>query len=141
MNTNKLLVAALLCLIFSGCSSLWGFYIQNGSEEHILVTIIYKVPANEFMEKASQMNYVPRICTPKQYRKDNQKVSLKIMHRSDSTITVSIPSQSTAKIESDNNHTFMNDIRQISYGKNHVSTKDVIATSKKRRFNYIYRID
>lgn len=87
------------------------------------------------------MDYVPRICNPKPYRKDDRKTSLKITHRSDSTVTFFIPSQSTARIERAGNREFMKHIRQISYNGNHFSAKGFLAASKKRKFSYIHRIE
>ncbi len=141
MNATRQLVAIVICLMFSGCSFLSELFIQNQSQESASVTITYQVPAAEFMEKANQMDYVPRICNPKQYRKDDRKTSLKITHRSDSTLRFSIPPQSTARIESAANMAYVDHIRQISYAGKQIPIKNFIDAAKKHRFDYAYHID
>ncbi|MEC3881508.1 hypothetical protein [Parapedobacter sp. 10938] len=137
----KLLIATMICLMFSGCSFLSELFIQNRSNESLSITITYKVPAAEFAAKASQMDYVPRICNPKQYRKDDRRTSIKITHRSDSSVSFFIPPQSTARIESASNRDFMKHIRQISYDESHFSAESFLAASKKRQFSYTHRVN
>src|SRR3546814_11106134 len=110
MTAFRQLVAIAICLMLSGCSFLCELFIQNRTKKSILVTITYKVPAAEFMEKTSRMDYVPRICNPTQYRNDDRKASIKITHRSDSTLSFFIPAKSTARIERSGNHDFINTI-------------------------------
>ncbi|WP_262247408.1 hypothetical protein [Parapedobacter soli] len=141
MNAIKLVIAVILYLTFSGCSFLSELFIQNRSNESLSVTVTYKIPAAEFAARASQMDYVRRICNPRQYRKDDRRTSLRITHRSDSTVSFFLPPQSTARIESADNRNFMSHIRQISYNGNHFSAKRFIAASLKRRFDYIHRVN
>ncbi|HWK58919.1 MAG TPA: hypothetical protein VNQ80_16355 [Parapedobacter sp.] len=142
MVVIKPLIVVVICLMLSGCSFLSQLFIQNRSKtKSIFVTVTYQIPAAEFAVKADHMEYVQRICNPKQYRDEEPKKSLKITHRSDSTMSFFIPPSSTAKIESTANMAYVSHIRHISYAGKHIPIRDFIDAAKKHRFDYVYRID
>lgn len=135
----KLLTLALLCLLFSGCSFLSELFIQNRSKtKDMVVTITYKIPKTEFAVEEGKMDYVPQIITPKPYRSDNRKAALTITNRSDSTLSILVPAQSTARIASATNMGYMTQILKISYNAQHIPVKELIAASKKYRWDYVY---
>ncbi len=142
MTVIKHLIILAISLMLSGCSFLSQLFIQNRSKtKSIFVTVTYKIPAADFAVKTNHMEYVQRICNPKQYREDERKKTLKITHRSDSTLSFFIPPSSTAKIESTANKAYVDHILQISYAGKHIPIKDFINAAKKHRFDYVYRID
>jgi len=135
----KLLTLTVVCLLFSGCSFLSEFFIQNRSKiTDIAVTITYKIPKAEFVRKEAGMNYVPQIVTPKQYRSEKRKAALTITDRSDSTISILVPSSSTARIASAKNMNYTSQILKLSHNGKHILIKELIAISKKYRWDYVY---
>lgn len=106
-----------------------------------MITVTYKIPKTEFAREESKMDYTPQILTPKQYRSEKQKVPLTITHRSDSTLRILIPASSTARIASASNMAYMNKILEISYDGKHKPINQLIAASKKYRWDYVYLME
>lgn len=136
----KLLTLPLVCLLFSGCSFLSELFIQNRSKTtDVVVTITYKIPRAEFVRKEAGMSYVPQIVTPKQYRRDKQKAALAVTNRSDSTISILVPASSTARIAStSNNKSYGDQILKVSHNGKHIPIKELLAISKRYRWDYVY---
>lgn len=135
----KLLTLVVVSLLLSGCSFRSQLFIQNRNQTtDVLITIVYKVSKVELSRQEANMEYVPQLLTPKQYQSNQTKKKLTITDRSDSTLTVLIPPLSTARIVSDSNMKYMDQILEISLHGKHIPMKELIATSKKYRWDYVY---
>ncbi len=141
INALKPLIFATVGLALSACSIRSELFIQNRSANDLLVTVTYTMPLADFARKEANMDYLPKICKPKQYRKDEQAIPLTFTHRSDSTLSMLIPASSTARIERSYNFIYVQHIREITFNGKRLTIDELIDASRNYRGDRVYVVD
>lgn len=133
----------IFILMFSACSYLTEFYIQNLTESKKIITINYSYPVSKAINNdpaSFGFNYEDEILSPKAFRKIKNLKSLEKIEVKDSVIVLEVPPNSTTKIDKSHNGRWRYMIKSVEVDGKTFSIVDLQNKTKFISNDYVYRI-
>lgn len=141
---TKGLLGIIFILVFSGCSYLTDFYIQNLTATKKILKINYNYPISKVINNDSTnfgFNYENGILSPKAFRKIKNLKSLQKIEVKDSAVVLEIPPNSTTRIDKNHNGRWRYMIKSVQVDGKAFSTAELQNKTKFISNDYVYKIE
>lgn len=138
------LLSFIFVLIFSGCSYLTDFYIQNLTTIKKVVKINYNYSISKAIANDPDsfgFNYENTIWSPQAFRKIKNLKSLENIEVKDSAIVLEVPPNSTTRIDKSHNGKWIYMIKSVEIDEKIFKTSELKNKTKFISKDYIYRIE
>ncbi|WP_347217196.1 hypothetical protein [Chryseobacterium sp.] len=147
MNVKSITIALLsfiFVLMFSACSYLTDFYIQNLTGTKKIIEINYNYPVSKAINNDPAgfgFNYENEILSPKAFRKIKNPKSLEKIEVKDSAIVLEVPPNSTTRIDKSHNGRWRYMIKSVEVDGKAFSTIALQNKTKLISKDYVYKIE
>lgn len=147
MSVKSITIASLsvvFVLLFSACSYLTDFYIQNLTETKKIITINYNYPVSKAINNdpaSFGFNYENEVLSPRAFRKIKNLKSLEKIEVKDSTIVLEIPPNTTTRIDRSHNGRWRYMIKSVEVDGKTFSTEELQRKTKLISNDYVYKIE
>ncbi|MGE8553146.1 MAG: hypothetical protein ACN6OB_04290 [Chryseobacterium jejuense] len=134
----------IFVLLFSGCSYLTDFYIQNLTETKKIIKINYNYPISQAIKNDPSslvFNYENVILSPKDFQKIKNPKSLEKIEIRDSAIILEVQPNSTTRINRSHNGRWRYMIKNIEVDGKSFSTEELQRKTKFISNDYVYKIE
>lgn len=137
-------LSVVFVLLFSGCSYLTDFYIQNLTGSKKIIKINYNYPVSKAINNdpaSFRFNYENEVLSPRAFRKINNLKFLEKMELKDSAIVLEIPPNSTTRIDKSHNGRWRYMIKSVEVDGKTFSTEELQRKTKLISNDYVYKIE
>ncbi|SDI26461.1 hypothetical protein [Chryseobacterium jejuense] len=147
MSINSITIGFLsfiFVLLFSGCSYLTDFYIQNLTGTKKIITIKYNYLISQAIKNDPakfRFNYENGILSPKDFQKIKSLKSIEKIEVKDSAIVLEVQPNSTTRINRSHNGRWRYMIKSVEVDGKSFSTEELQRKTKFISNDYVYRIE
>lgn len=128
--------------IFSGCSYLTDFYIQNLTSTKKIIKINYNYPIlNAINNDSFGFNYENKILSPRAFQKLKNPKSLEKIEVRDSVVILEIQPNSTTRIDKSYNGRWRYRIKSVEIDGKIFNVKELNDKTKWISNDYVYKIE
>lgn len=134
----------IFVLLFSGCSYLTDFYIQNLTGTKKIIKIDYNHPVSKAINNdpiSIRFNYENGILSPKAFQKIKNLKSLEKIEVKDSAIVLEIQPNSTTRIDRSHNGNWRYMIKSVEVDGKIFSPEELKNKTKFISNDYVYKIE
>lgn len=138
------LLSCICILIFSGCSWITDFYIQNLTGTKKVIKINYNYPVSKAIDSESGnfgFNYENGILSPRSFYKIKNPKSLDKIKVRDSSIVIELYPNSTTKIYKSHNGSWRYRIKSVEIDGTIFSPAELKDRTRYIRNDYVYKIE
>lgn len=132
----------IFVLLFSACSYLTDFYIQNLTSTKKIIKINYNYPISKAINNDSfGFNYENKILSPRAFQKLKNQKSLEKIEVRDSAVTLEIQPNSTTRIDKSYNGRWRYRIKSVEIDGKIFNVKELTKKTKWISNDYVYKIE
>lgn len=128
LSTSKLFFCLLMLFLLCGCSIHTNIYIQNLTHETKVVTVKYRGKVDMIKRPYYELKYIDRIESVRFFKyKNEDKLKLLEQKVDDSMIVITLPPQSTSRIEQTSNYHWYATIEYVEIDNHRYSVEELKA--------------
>ncbi|WP_185288052.1 hypothetical protein [Chryseobacterium lactis] len=132
----------IFVLLFSACSYLTDFYIQNLTSTKKIIKINYNYPISKAINNDSfGFNYENKILSPRAFQKLKNPKSLEKIEVRDSAVILEIQPNSTTRIDKSYNGRWRYRIKSVEIDGKIFNVKELTDKTKWISNDYVYKIE